>query len=58
MEYFSYPLAIIILFLIYRIYKSRKKGRKWSELKVSVAGIVWLTILLWAINIYIGFYQS
>ena len=58
MEVLSYVVAIATIYFGYRLWIKRIRfGKKFSELKGSLAGFIVCLILLWVINVVIGFVQ-
>lgn len=53
----SYFVAIATVFFGYRVWKNRVTGKKFSEMKGLVYGLVICIVILWVINIFIGFLQ-
>ncbi|MDR1368805.1 MAG: hypothetical protein LBJ72_01575 [Dysgonamonadaceae bacterium] len=58
MEYLSYPLAAIAIILGYLIYRKRKNGAAWADVRILVVSLVCMAILLWALNIYVGYFSQ
>lgn len=50
--------AIAAVFFGYKIYDQRRIGKKFNEIKVYTYSFIFLLALLWAINIYIGFFSN
>ena len=58
MELLSYMVAIATIFFGYKLWIKRvNSGSKFSDLKGLLVGFVTCLVLLWVINIVIGFVQ-
>lgn len=53
----NYLLALSALFFGYRIYVSRRKGRVFKEIRPLTISFSITLLLLWAITIFIAFFQ-
>ena len=53
----NFLIAIATVFFGYRIYLSRKKGKKLSEIKPLTVSFIACIILLWAITVFTAFYK-
>lgn len=53
----SYFVAIATVFFGYKIWKNRVAGKKFPEMKGLVWGLTVCIMILWVINIVIGFIQ-
>ena len=53
----NYLIVIAAIFLGYRIYISRKQGKKFSEIKSLLVSFFACIILLWAITVFTAFYN-
>ena len=54
----NYLIVIATLFFGYRIYISRKQGKKFTEIKPLLVSFFACIVLLWAITVFTAFYNS
>ncbi len=57
LDILNFLIAIATVFFGYRIYLSRKKGKKLSEIKPLTVSFIACIILLWAITVFTAFYK-
>lgn len=50
-----FMVAIATVFLGYRFFIERSKGKKIADMKVLMYSLISCFVLLWVINIFIGF---
>lgn len=53
----NYLIVIATLFFGYRIYISRKQGKKYTEIKPLMVSFFACIVLLWAITVFTAFYN-
>lgn len=53
----NYLIVIATLFFGYRIYISRKQGKKFTEIKPLLVSFFACIVLLWAITVFTAFYN-
>ena len=58
MDLIKIPLGLIAVFIIYKIYAKRKDQASFKEIRVWIIALCIDLILLWGINIYLGFIQK
>lgn len=51
----NYLIVIAAIFFGYKIYISRKEGKKFSEIKPLTISFIACIVLLWAITIFTAF---
>lgn len=51
----NFMVAVATVFLAYRFFIERSKGKKIAEMKVLIYSLISCFALLWIINIFIGF---
>lgn len=51
----NFMVAVATVFLAYRFFIERSKGKKIAEMKVLMYSLISCFVLLWIINIFIGF---
>lgn len=57
LDILNFLIAIATLFFGYRIYLSRKEGRKFSEMRPLMISFFACITLLWAITVFTAFYN-
>ncbi|OUO50212.1 hypothetical protein B5F78_14115 [Bacteroides sp. An279] len=53
----NYLIVIAALFFGYRIYLSRKGGKRFTEIKPLLVSFLACIVLLWAITVFTAFYN-
>ncbi len=58
MDLITIPLGLIAVFIVYKIYAKRKEQASFQEIKFWFIALCIDLLLLWGINIYLGFIQK
>lgn len=53
----NYLIVIATLFFGYRIYQTRKQGKRFTEIKPLLVSFFACIVLLWAITVFTAFYN-
>lgn len=58
LDIINYMAAIAVIFLGYKLCIARIKGRKFSELKPLIYSFAICFVIMWFINVYVGFINN